>query len=605
MPSQTRPETFHLRIIATSDLHLHLLPFDYFKDQPTRGLGLAALHRRIEDLRRPRDPATTPDSTILVDNGDLLQGTPLEEYLARIMDRSQPHPVARLMNNLGYAALGLGNHDFDFGVDYLRWFARDLDAPLVCSNLVTSAKSDWLNRFTLHHTSGPVVGIVSALPPSSLTGWQVSSCPNLTASGIVDSVTTAAQQARDAGADIILCLAHSGLADGTSDNVVDRLAESGALDALVGGHTHLTFPSPQDTDRAGSDLAQGQLHGVPTILPGAFGAFLGKIDLHLHKTAQSVWQVQDSSGALIEATDDQDSVGSAFEPVHQAHAATRAYLNRNIARIEHPLTSYFSLVTPTHKQALSAAAQRAAIDAVRQGTEYANLPLVSAVATPRAGGRSGPDAYTDIPAGPIKARDVAHLHVYTNLIWAVKMTASELREWLEKSAAVFSTISRARPGNLLNKACPVFDFDVIFGLTYEIDPTKPPRYHPNGTLLDPTQNRISNIRLDGQPIPADTEFLVATNSFRVNGGGRFPNLAPERAVLRPNLTASDVIRDHLMGGAPVARPKSWKFAAAASGAEVWYETGPGAIRHLHEITHLSPGQPKPLTSGFLRIPLTL
>lgn len=607
----SRFQIARLRILATSDVHMHLLPHDYFSDVPTPGRGLLALTATMTKLRRQAAAEAPPRHVLLVDNGDTLQGNALGDHLALRAPRQGPHPVAQVMNALGYDAMGLGNHDLDYGLDYLEWFARSLDAPLLSSNTTLVPARDWLRPHTLCRAGGITVGILSILPPGTVQALHAHMGDAARAGDALRAVRDTARQLRRIGADVVLALAHAGLDPGDGDPSLAGIARAGVVDALVGGHEHGVFPGPVPPGIE-ADVETGTLHGVPTAMPGCDGALLGCIDLDLDRTSAGAWSVTRSSARVLAPPDSAAGVQRAFDPIRPLHAETSAMLDRVIARTPVPLNSYFAQVRPTRIHALIAEAQRAVIEDARQGTRLAGLPILSAVSLPRAGGTGGARNYTDIPAGPLTARHVAELSIYANLVWAVEFTGAELAEWLEKSAATFAHICAAHPGGLHDPDVPAFDFDVICGLTCVIDPTQPARYDRAGHVRQPESRRVHGLAHDGAPIPPGSRFLVAVNSFRACGGGHFPGLHPDRPILRPDRTLADALHAVLTryttdgyGLDTLDDCHTWRFADTCAGTATWFETGPGALDHLDEIAHLSPGTPEPQPSGFVRIPITL
>lgn len=130
----------HLRLIATSDLHGNLLGYDYLSDCPAPGAGLAALAPVMARLR------TGPGATLLFDNGDILQGTPLAETGTQA---EGPMPVAEAFRALGYDAATLGNHDFDFGLAAARRFAAEAATPVVLGNVAGADGAPFLPPFVV------------------------------------------------------------------------------------------------------------------------------------------------------------------------------------------------------------------------------------------------------------------------------------------------------------------------------------------------------------------------------------------------------------------------------------------------------------------------
>src|SRR5690606_10038302 len=159
-----------------------------------------------------------------------------------------------------------------------------------------------------------------------------------------------------------------------------------------------------------------------------------------------------------------------------------------------------------------------------KGSEYANLPILSADAPFKAGGRNGANYYTDIPAGEVAIKNVADLYVFDNTVNALVMTRAPVKEWLEMSAGQFNQIDPAstEQQDLINPEFRTYNFDVIDGVTYEIDVTQPAKYDYAGKTINADANRIVNLQFDGKDIDPEQKFIVVTNNYR--GSGSFPGV---------------------------------------------------------------------------------
>jgi len=244
---------------------------------------------------------------------------------------------------------------------------------------------------------------------------------------------------------------------------------------------------------------------------------------------------------------------------------------------------------------LVARAQTAYIRRALKGTPHEGVPLLSAAAPFKAGGRGGPAYYTDVPAGDIAIRNVADLYLYPNTVRAVRVSGAILREWLEMSAGQFNRIdpTLTTPQPLINTAFPTFNYDVIDGVTYRIDVTQPARYTPQGRLAEPQARRIVDLRFQGQPVTDAMEFVVATNNYRASGGGNFPGLDGSLIVFETAETNQEIIKDWLIEQKTVdaAVTPIWSFEPIAAPVQVVFESSPEAqglagagthIRHVGE-----------------------
>ncbi|NKX42966.1 bifunctional 2',3'-cyclic-nucleotide 2'-phosphodiesterase/3'-nucleotidase [Roseicyclus persicicus] len=587
----------HLRLLATSDLHAHLLPYNYYADRRDDGVGLAGLAALVEQAR-----AECPN-TLLFDNGDTLQGAPLgDAALSDLMPSGAPHPMIAAMNGLGYDAASLGNHDFDYGLEALEAALAGARYPVVLANVRRAgdggplvAPHVILDRAVIG-ADGAVhrlrIGVTGATPPQVMQWGRTRLAGRLEVDPILPAVAREVALLRAAGADVVVVLAHTGLGTDTAapgdENVGRCLAALPGVDAVIAGHTHRAFPGG----------GEGLVAGRPLVQPGFFGSHLGQIDLELRAGAQG-WVVRRADARL--RTGDEAGVEDRRAlrrrlrrlpdfraQMARGHRLTRSFSARPIGATAVPLETYFSLLAPCAATQLIAEAQRVAVAPLLAGRDdLAALPLLSCTTPFKAGGRGGPDAYTDIPAGPLRLRHAADLYPYANGLALVRATGAQLREWLERSASAFLQVvpggdGSGQPQPMLDHGFASYNFDIFDGLTYEIDLSRPARTNAEGDEVRDGPGRIRNLRLDGGgPVRDEAEFLVVTNTYRAAGGGHFP----VAAACAPVCTLPDPVRDLLVAHvaarpgplAPRPRP-SWSFTPLG-GTAVVYETGPGALAH--------------------------
>lgn len=536
------PSELKLRLLETSDLHMNLLAYDYYQDRPSAELGLAATAALIRTAR-----AEQPN-VLLLDNGDLLQGSPMGDWAARLRPHAagEPHPAFKLMNRLGYDAANLGNHDFDYGLPWLRQALAGARFPYLNANLIDTATgrpafrpSLILTRRFIDSDGRPQrlrIGLIGVAPPQIPQWSRAVLGQRLRAVDMVEATRQQITRLRAARVDLIIVIAHCGLErEAQPDGAENRAAELARLpgvDALLLGHAHQAFPGPAYQGYPGADLAAGRLHGVPTVMSGRWGDHLGLIDLHLQRQAGR-WRVLNSRSELrpiyerkaARATVAAEAwVGALLAHEHQQ---TLQYVRRELARSEAPLHSYFARVMPAAPVQWVARAQLQAARESLRGTRWEGLPLLAAAAPFKTGGRDGWNAFTDIPPGPLAIKHVADLYPYPNTLKLLHIRGAQLREWLERSAAQFRHIDPAGAPEqaLIDENQPSFNFDVIEGLSYEIDVSQPARYDGDGRLLDAQASRIRSLRYAGLPLQDEQEFVLATNSYRASGGGRFPGVS--------------------------------------------------------------------------------
>ena len=598
---QTHGRHLELVLLATTDLHAHLRPFNYYTDSEGDHPGLSRIATLVE-----RQRALHPNC-LLFDNGDTLQGTPLGDVAVEA-PMPGPHPMIAAMNALGYDAATVGNHDFNYGLAFLHQAIASADHPVVLANATLADGTALLPRSVIldrafRDADGQAaqlrIGVIGLAPPQ-ITKWEASLLKGrVETRPIVATAKAEASLLRQAGADLVIALCHSG--EGPSvdaddlENALLPLAASGAVDAIVAGHTHRQLPR------------DGIAFACPVVQPGFFGSHLGQITLTLRDSSEG-WQVVGAHTMLHPATGHDVPASPALMRLSElAHDATMAHARRHIGTTEAPLETFFALAGDSPTLALVAEAGRAHAVRALEDHPLAHLPILSAAAPFKAGGRGGPGAYTDIPAGPLSLRNAADLYPFPNALHVLRASGADLRDWLERVASAFNRIDPGTNGQaLLDPGFSGYNFDVLFGLSYRFDLSAPARYSADGEQGFPGPGRVRALSHQGRPLSDDDAFLVVTNSYRAAGGGHF--MAPPRCdtVLAETISVREVVTRHIIGSSPL-RPKAqptWGFEPMGR-TEVIYETGPGAVTHTERMDALGLAPVGPANGGFFRFTLRL
>jgi 2',3'-cyclic-nucleotide 2'-phosphodiesterase/3'-nucleotidase len=636
------PPRVTLRILATTDLHGHILPWDDLGNRPAPDRGLAQISSLIAKAR-----AEVPGS-LLLDNGDFLNGSPLADHVAQAARPNsrlgqgrgnQPHPMIAAMNHLGYDAVTLGNHEFSEGLGLLRHALRQARFATVCTNLdrldptgqarrpfvprqILLRRQLWDQDGTPHEV---VVGILGFLPPQTTVWERHHLAGKLAVRSILDSVRAAVPRLRHAGADLVIALSHSGIgeADGTKspdpqgggdETISGKLAQIDGIDAVVAGHTHQLFPpAPAPGLAKAKDHLPGAL-AKPIVMPGFYGSHLGVLDLALCRTAQG-WRVERFATSLRPVARRIGPLGrlqSLVKPdpklatlVARDVANMRAAADQPIGVTAGPLHSYFALIGWAPVQELLARAQAANMRRLLTGKPEADWPLLVAAAPFKAGGRAGPSNYIDIPPGPLTARHIADLYMHPNSPVALRMTGADLARWLERSVSLFHTV---QPGStdatLIDPGFPSHNFDMIHGLSYTIDLSQPARHDAFGHVIAPKAQRIRNLRYQGQPVRPTDRFVLATNSYRTGSAAGFFGTHPPDMLAEDNRPMRHVLHDHIRTASPLhlATQPHWGFAPMPA-TSVIFDTSPGALTLADQVPPIEPLGLQP--TGFLRFRLRL
>lgn len=619
----------HLRIMETTDLHVHVYPYDYYSDREIDTVGLARTAAHITDIR------AEATNSMLLDNGDFLQGNPMGDYIAyeRGMKDGDMHPVIAAMNTLGFDASTLGNHEFNYGLDFLMKSLAGANFPIVSANVVKTMGATATADETLvppyvilkttvtdgDGTEHPInVGLIGFVPPQIMTWDRRHLEGNVSTRDIVETARAYVPEMQEQGADVIIALSHSGIGSAENNEGMENasvpLATVDGIDALLTGHSHLVFPSATYDGYAGVDAGNGTIHGKPAVMGGFWGSHLGMIDLLLERSGNE-WQVVTHMAEVrpISKRNEDRSVSALVESdpvvmasVAQEHNETLDYIRRAVGKTAAPLHSYFALVADDPSVQVVSIAQKWYIEEMMKGTEYEGIPILSAAAPFKAGGRGGAEYYTDVPVGDVAIKNVADLYLYPNTVRAVLVDGAQLRGWLERSAGMFNQIT---PGGadqvLLNPDFPSYNFDVIDGVTYQIDLSQPTMFDRDGEVINAGTQRIVDLTFNGAPVTDTMKFVVATNNYRAGGGGHFPGTGDTIIFEAPDTNRDVIVRYIVEQGTINPRADAnWTFKPL-DGTTVLFDTGPKAKAYIDDVEGVAIEEAGDGPDGFARFRISL
>ncbi|MGR3182025.1 bifunctional 2',3'-cyclic-nucleotide 2'-phosphodiesterase/3'-nucleotidase [Enterobacter cancerogenus] len=529
--------TVDLRILETTDLHSNMMDFDYYKDTPTEKFGLV---RTASLINAARDEVK---NSVLVDNGDVIQGSPLGDYMAaKGIKKGEIHPVYKAMNTLDYTVGNLGNHEFNYGLTYLHDALAGAKFPYVNANIIdVKTQKPLFTPYLIKetqvvdkdgNTQTLKIGYIGFVPPQIMTWDKANLDGKVTVNDITETARKYVPEMREKGADVVVVVAHSGLSADPyqvmAENSVYYLSEVKGVDAILFGHAHAVFPGKDFASIKGADIDKGTLNGVPSVMPGMWGDHLGVVDLVLNNDSGSWKVIQSKAEArpIYDAAAKKSLAGEdkkLVDVLKHDHDATREFVSKPIGKSADNMYSFLALVQDDPTVQVVNMAQKAYAEHYIQGDpDLAKLPVLSAAAPFKVGGRKNdPASYVEVEKGQLTFRNAADLYLYPNTLVVVKATGSEVKEWLECSAGQFNQIdpNSSKPQSLINwDGFRTYNFDVIDGVKYQIDVTQPAKYDGECQAIHPQAERIKNLTFNGKAIDPNATFLVVTNNYRAYGG---------------------------------------------------------------------------------------
>ncbi|CAM2833473.1 2',3'-cyclic-nucleotide 2'-phosphodiesterase [Vibrio rarus] len=600
MAGPAMASTIQLRIIETADIHTNLMDYDYYKDAPSKKIGLTRTATLVKQAR------AEVHNSVLVDNGDLIQGSPMGDYMAsKGIKMGEVHPAYKAMNLLDYDVANIGNHEFNYGLEFLFDSIKGATFPYISANVFDKKtgqplfKPYLIKAHTFTDTNGQAhkinVGYIGFVPPQIMVWDKKNLEGRVTAADIKATAEQLVPQMKSEGADIIVAIPHSGISSDPyklgAENSTYYLTQVDGIDAIAFGHSHAVFPGKGFDNIQGIDNDKGTINGVTAVMPGRWGSHVGIMDLTLQQT-QGKWVVSEGQSearpiynnanktAIVQA--DAAMVASLAED----HKATREFVNQPIGKANDVMYSFLALVQDDPTVQIVNLAQKDYVERFIQGDPNLDgIPVLSAAAPFKAGGRKNdPTNYTEVESGQLTFRNAADLYLYPNTLVALKVTGHEVKEWLECSAGQFNQIdvNSTQPQGLIDwDNFRTYNFDVIDGVDYQIDVTQPAKYDARCQVINPQSQRIIGLSYQGKAIHMKQEFIIATNNYRAYSNA-FPGTGPEfiafdapdenRTILASYI--SQVSKEK--GQVTPSADNNWRFAPISSTTklDIRFETSP-------------------------------
>lgn len=497
-----------MKILATSDMHGYVMPTNYAEkgqDLPFGTAKIASLMKRI------KKEATGP--VITIETGDFIQGSPLSYYVAKQGQQSTT-TLTDVINQMDYDVGILGNHEFNYGLDYLKATIARYQHPILAANILNQEGEPYFGKgYQIIEKAGikvAVLGLVTQYIPH----WeQPATIEGMTFVSVVETAKKYLPQLHDL-ADVVVVAYHGGferdLVTGEATEALtgenegfQLLAEVPGIDALVTGHQHREIATV--------------IQGVPVIQPGFRGNYLGEITLKIEKIAGE-FQVLESTARLYDVKDER------LEPqidqiIHPLNEEVEAWLDQTLGQV----TGSMAITNP----AKARVSEHPYIEFINRVQMNASGASISGTALFNNEGRGFNSTIT--------MRDVLTNYIYPNTLAVLNISGADLKAALEQTAnyLVLDQGEIVFNPTFIEPKPQYYNYDMYEGIEYVID------------LEQPVGSRITKLNYQGKPILAEDQLEIVTNQYRAVGGGNYEMFGPEKIVKEIPIDMTELIADYL------------------------------------------------------------
>lgn len=495
----------HIVILGTTDQHGNLYPIDYYTDKADNR-GLAKIATLVKQIRKENP------NVLLIDSGDTIQGTPLEYYHNK--KNNQPaDPMMLAMSALNYDSMTVGNHEYNFGLKVLEKARSEAKFPWLSANTYnTGTNETHYQPYLVKEIAGVRVAILGLTTPG-IPNWE--NAPNYDGLEFREPLSEAKKWVpilrSKERADVVVIAMHMGLEQDlgtgeinpgqvTNENQAVAIAQQvPGVDLIFMGHTHRDVPSLV-------------INNVQLIQANYWGRHLARVDLYLEK-AETRWQVFARAARTIPVDDRTVPDPEILKLGEPYNRETQAWLSRAIGESAEELTATDARFRDT---AILDLIQRVQLEAGKADVSMA------AVFNPEA----------RIAKGAVTVRDIAGLYVYENTLVVLEVTGQQLKDALEHSAKYFRPYEPGKTAaDLVDEKIPAYNFDIAEGVTYTLN------------IAKPFGQRIEYLQFQGKPLAPTQKLRLATNNYRVNGGGGYTMYQGAPVVYRSGEEIRELIID--------------------------------------------------------------
>lgn len=460
-------------ILQTSDLHGRIYPHDYATDSTDSDAGLAKIETIIKAQRE-----INPD-LILMDTGDTVQ-----DNSAELFNDLPVHPMIQGFNSMKYDVWAIGNHEFNFELDFLKRNIAAFDGAVLSANIYKDGTdSRFVDGYKIFERGGVKIAIIGMIPPR-VPLWEASAPNHFAGLSFTDPMDETAKVLEEIKGkyDVLVGAYHLGPNgqhgyDG-AEAIANKFPE---FDVIFSGHAHAKYNE--------------KINGVNIIEPGKYGWAVAKADINV-KATDDGYEVIDVTTENIETKklDPSEDIMEEFKFVHDQSIEDA---NTVVGKITEDFITGVDYITGEDKVTTMPRSQiedTAVIDLINEVQMHYAKADVSSAALFNFG--------SNLKAGDFKKKDIAYIYKYPNTLTAVNISGANLLKYMEWSAGYYNTVKEGDVTISFNPEIRGYNYDMFSGVNYDIDVSK----ESGSRIVSPTIN--------GEPIQLDKIYKLAVNNYR-------------------------------------------------------------------------------------------
>ncbi|PKG23212.1 bifunctional metallophosphatase/5'-nucleotidase [Niallia nealsonii] len=497
-----------ITILLTSDVHGNIYPLNYGDNKPAP-LGLAKVAELIEKERMKSD------HIVVIDNGDLIQGTPLTYHYVHFLGEKK-NPMIQALNTLQYDAAVIGNHEFNYGLPVLKNAVKESKFPWLCANILDKKTGHpFLGTPYIIKNVGPFKLAVLGITTHYIPNWEN---PNhIEGLEFRDALLSAkewtAKIKEEEQPDIMIISYHGGFERDiltgeptealTGENQGYQICEEiENLDVLLTGHQHR--------------MLTGSVHETEIIQASNNGSVLGKVTLVLSEEGKIIEKHSELLSAADAAPDKRVMTFAA-----EYESSTQKWLDMPMGFIDGDMEVHDPLEIRLKDSSLIEFINTIQMDAAK--VKISNTALFN----------------NDSPGfkSNVTMRDIVSNYIYPNTLKVLALTGQDIREALEQTAKYFTLNEQGNPvvsEAFLYPKPQHYNYDMWEGVEYILDISKP------------VGERVVKLDFEGKEIEEQNTYEVVMNNYRAGGGGNYFMFQNKPVIREVQFDMSELIASYIL-----------------------------------------------------------